>query len=269
MNLSTESRGGELLSPQGLSIWGATDYLNNRESSIDITNRVADQIYQLKSNTVYTGIRMGRVVGEFKTPLLTYPFDAHEYVRKVLPPIEETPTAINGPLTQSEAVAMGYLLESSEIAQAMIEGRAQIIYKTPNPNFDAILKKLGGQPSFLYSGIMTLNDWIARMAHYRSVKDLVTDEDLDVNDEDDLAYIIQDYSKNLIPLTHAFETDKFTFGFNVNNIIRDYYAGVTQTVPFSEHQPRSKDDAINLGVCLLSSIKLFIRIESAFQYTNW
>lgn len=247
--------------PSCSSIWGKIDILNTDQSSQESTRRVVSAISAFPGNELFVGMRSFSKAGEFRSPLVVYDFDPRY---AAAPPLEEMATAINGPLSRSEAIAAGYLLETAVVTQDIFEGRIELLQQTPNPLFEALKAKIPGSPRFLPLGLLTLNDYISRMSHYRRARAMFEREEIDENDDEDMAIVV---GQGIIPLARAFRLDQYQIGDNFEDTLTQIYAGNPRIfIPFAgiDQHPKTHADSQLVGLGLLSGVKLFRQIRDHF-----
>jgi len=252
--------------PKSDSIWGDFDILNTRETSQATLTRVEQLIDETGlMGGIYIGIRQVYSPEEYKLPLKVFDTDPNQLTL----PLDDMVTAISGPLRYSEAIASGYILETAVIAHDILDRRLEVIKSSTNLAFEEMVKKLGGQKRFIPLGLLTIHDYIARMAHYRKVRSDLEEWEMSEDKDEDLAKII---GLGIVPLAKAFRKDGYKIGENFTQMIDKVYIGNTVLfIPFAGvlgGHPQTKEDWQMVGLGLYTGVRLFRIIESKFSDSN-
>ena len=252
--------------PKSDSIWGDYDILNSKESSQITLFRVK----QLVDDTgvregIYLGIRQVVSYEEYKLPLQVFDSNPDQLNLR----FDDMVTAVSGPLTYSEAISSGYLLETAAIARDILDGQLKLVEKTPRLAFEEIVRRFGGQRRFVPLGFFTIHDYIARMAHYRNIKDDFPGLDMTEDSDEDLALVV---GMGTIPLARALREDNYKIGDNFQQTIdRVYIGNQALFIPFAGvfgGHPKNLEDWQMVGLGLYTGVRLFRRIENEFTSSS-
>lgn len=249
--------------PKSDSIWGELDILNSKETSKATLARVKQLVDDTGlSNGIYLGIRQVCSPDEYRLPLQV--FDTNPDQLRLS--LDEMVTAVSGPLTHSEAIATGYLLETATIARDIIDERLEVIERSSSVAFEEIARRLGGQRRFVPLGLSTIYDYIARMVHYRHVRDDFGKWEMSEDRDEDLARII---GLGIVPLAKAFREDGYRIGDNFQQAVDEIYVGNTMLfIPFAGYfggHPQTKEDWQMVGLGFYTGVRLFRIIEGKFS----
>ena len=249
--------------PKSDSILGENDVLNSKETSQLTLERVKELVDDTGlCEGIYVSRRQVYDPEKYKLPLQV--FDTNPDQLRL--PLDDMVTSVAGPLAYSEAIAAGYLLETATIARDILDEHLKVIEASSSLAFEEMAKRLGGQKRFVPLGLITLHDYIARMAHYRHVKDDLGDWGMSEDRNEDLARII---GLGIIPLAKAFRRDNYKIGRNFQETIDRVYIGNTALfIPFAGvmgGHPKTKEDWQTLGLGLYTGVRLFRIIESKFS----
>lgn len=245
------------------SIWGRFDILNSKASSQETWQRVEALVDETGlAEGIFVGLRMMVSVGEHRPPLMV--FDTNP--DKLELSLDDQPTFIAGPLGLSEAKALGYLLETAFIAKDIFEGNIRVAGRSISVAFTSMAETIKGEKRFVPLGWVELYDYIARMVHYRNVKD-----DLpawDMSEEEDLAYMVGD---GVVLLAQAFRQDGYRVRESFQQELEQSYIGDPSLfVPFAglDGHPKTREDWQMLGLGLYTGVRLFRQIEAAQGGSN-
>lgn len=254
------------LLPKSTSIWGDLDILNSKESSEVTLGRVKQLVDEVDlKEGIYIGMRQISIEGKYRLPLQV--FNTHPEQLDLS--FDDWVTFTSGPLTCSEAIAAGYLLETAEIARDILEGNLDLEESEASLAFEEIAEKIGGRKRFVPLGMMTIYDYIARMVHYRHVKGDLEELDMSEDNDHDLAHII---GLGIVPLARAFREDGYRIGDNFQATIDILYIGNRALfIPFAgalDGHPKTEEDWQMVGLGFYTGVRLFRLIEEKFSSKN-
>ncbi len=249
------------LLPNSTSIWGEEDILNSQESSQETLKRVM----LLARNTgvkdgIYVSMRQAMTIGEYRLPLKMFDVDPGEIKDMSL---DDMVTFISGPLSFNEAIAAGYLLETALVAKHILDGGLELEKSNSNLWFEQIVERTQGMARFIPLGVITLYDYIARMAHYRNIRHDLKGMDMSEENFDDLSEVV---GAGIVPLAHAFKKDEYKIGDNFQKAIEAFYVGnINLFIPYAgEEQPKNDGDWQLIGLGLQTGVRLFRKIEKCY-----
>ena len=213
---------------------------------------------------IFVGLRMMVTVGEHRPPLMVFDTDPD----KLELPLDDHPTFIAGPLGLSEAKALGYLLETAFITKDIFEGNIRVAGRGVSVAFTSMAETIKGEKRFVSLGWLELYDYIARMAHYRNVKDDLPAWDMSEDDKHNLAYMVGD---GVVLLAQAFRQDGYRVReFFQQRLEQSYIGNPSLFVPFAgvDGHPKTREDWQMLGLGLYTGVRLFRQIEAAQGGSN-
>lgn len=236
--------------PKSDSIWGDLDILNSRESSQATFKRVRQLVDGVGLREgIYLGVRETVFPEKYIPPLKV--FDINPGQLRL--PFNEVVNAISGPLTRSEAIATGYLVETAAIT---------LIDPTSSLAFEEIEKKLDGKKRLIALGLFTLHDYIARMAYYRNVNGEFAKNGMSEGKDEDLAKVV---GLDAVRLAKIFRKDNYRIDKNFQQTIDKFYVGNKSLfIPFADvlgGQPQTEEDWQMIGLGFHTGVRLFRKIQ--------